>query len=347
MSGPRLVTTLGLLDLPPRGLILPHEHVFVDLRTPETPGHGEADPAAVVALMAPQLRRAAEAGVAAIVDAGPVGVGRRADILRAVSSAAGFPLVVPTGCYREPWIPSWIHEADERRLSDWMLGELVEGIGDTGVRSGWIKLSAGDDGMTPCELKVLRAAARAAAASGAAIGSHTIRGGVLLRQLDEVERLGFDPRRFIWIHAQVEPEHAMRREAARRGAWIELDDIGRPGGDAGTLELLRRCLDDGMADRLLVSQDRGWFDPAKPDGGTPLPFDHLRAVVPAARAGVGHRGSGDRRARADQPLAGVRPLNGPFSPGPRRAIPPARSSVRSARTRRVPAADRRACGTAP
>jgi phosphotriesterase-related protein len=286
---PRLVTTLGGLDLPAAGVVLPHEHVFVDLRTPDTPGHAEADTAAVVALMAPLLRRAREAGIAAIVDAGPVGVGRRADLLSGVSRASGMPLLVPTGVYREPWIPAWIREADEDRLRGWMAGELAEGIGNTGVRAGWIKLSAGDDGMTRCELKVLRAAARAAAASGAALGSHTIRGSVLLRQLDEAERCGLDPRRFVWIHAQVEPDHALRREAARRGAWIELDSIGSPGGDAGVLDLLRRCLDDGLADRLLLSQDRGWYDPAKPAGGEPLAYHHLvEAFLPIAlRAGIG------------------------------------------------------------
>jgi len=290
-GGLRLVTTLGDLAQPPEGIILPHEHVFVDLRTPATPGHAEADPATVVALMAPLLRRAKESGVAAIVDAAPVGVGRRADILLAVSEAAGLPLVVPTGVYREPWIPAWIREADEDRLAEWMAAELAEGIEGTGVRAGWIKLSAGDDGMTPCELKVLRAASRAATASGAAIGSHTIRGSVLLRQLDEAERCGFDPRRFVWIHAQVEIDHGIRREAARRGAWIELDSIGQPGGDAGVLDLLRRCLDDGLGDRLLLSQDRGWYDPAKEGGGEPLPYHHLvESFLPlAARAGIGRQ----------------------------------------------------------
>jgi phosphotriesterase-related protein len=286
---PGLFTTLGRLAEPPDGVILPHEHLFVDLRTPDTPGHGEADPAAVVALMAPLLRRAREAGITVIVDAGPVGVGRRADILLTVSEAVGFPLVVPTGVYREPWIPAWIHEADEERLREWMLGELAAGIGDTGIRAGWIKLSAGDDGMTPCEQKVLRAASRAAAATGAAIGSHTIRGGVLLRQLDEAEKRGFDPGRFVWIHAQVENDHGLRREAARRGAWIEIDNIGQPGADDGVIALLCRCLDDGMSDRLLLSQDRGWYDPAKPGGGSPLAFDHLvlEFLPKLERAGIG------------------------------------------------------------
>jgi phosphotriesterase-related protein len=278
-SDVRLVSTLGDLAAPTEGVILPHEHVFVDLRTP------------VVALMAPLLRRAKESGIAAIVDAGPVGVGRRADLLLEVSASARFPLVVPTGVYREPWIPSWIREAGEERLAAWMLGELAGGIGDTGVRAGWVKLSAGDDGMTPCELKVLRAAARAATAAGAAIGSHTIRGSVVLRQLDEAERCGFDPRRFVWIHAQVEGDHAVRREAARRGAWIELDSIGQPGGDAGVLGLLLRCLDDGLGDRLLLSQDRGWYDPAKEGGGEPLAYHHLvESFLPLAqKAGIGRQ----------------------------------------------------------
>src|SRR5687767_8378006 len=96
-----LITTLGPKSEGELGLILPHEHVFVDLRTWDQPGYGEAEAADVVALMAPEVERARAAGVTAIVDCGPVGVGRRADLLRAVSEATGFPLVVPTGVYRE------------------------------------------------------------------------------------------------------------------------------------------------------------------------------------------------------------------------------------------------------
>jgi hypothetical protein len=33
-SGPRLITTLGDLALPDTGVILPHEHIFLDPRTP-------------------------------------------------------------------------------------------------------------------------------------------------------------------------------------------------------------------------------------------------------------------------------------------------------------------------
>ena len=45
-----------------------------------------------------------------------------------------------------------------------MLGELRGEIEDSGVQAGWIKLSVGDDGITDCEAKILRAAAGAAGA---------------------------------------------------------------------------------------------------------------------------------------------------------------------------------------
>jgi phosphotriesterase-related protein len=275
-SDPRLITTLGPKSAGELGLVLPHEHVFVDLRTWDQPGYAQADPADVVRLMAPELERARAAGVSAIVEASTVGVGRRADIDRAVSSAAGFPLVVPTGVYREPWIPRWVHDAGEDELENWMRDELEDQIESTGVQAGWIKLSAGDDGLTAVETKVLRAAARAAAATNTVIGSHTIKGRVVRDQLDIVEAAGGAADRFIWIHSQAEPDAALHLEIARRGAWIEYDAIGSDDfDDAFFVERVRRVLDAGLGDRLLLSQDRGMYDPAQPAGGTPRPYTYL------------------------------------------------------------------------
>ena len=188
-----IMTTLGPRRADELGMLLPHEHVFVDLRIWDEPGYAEADPAAVTALMGPEIERARAAGVTAIVECSTVGVGRRADIDHAVSVATGFPLVVPTGIYREPWVPAWAHQASEDALYEWMLGELSDEIVGTGVQAGWIKLSGGDDGLTASEAKILRAAARAAKATGSVIGSHTIRGRVVRDQLDIIEAAGLTP----------------------------------------------------------------------------------------------------------------------------------------------------------
>jgi len=274
----RLVTTLGPRSVDELGMILPHEHVFVDLRSWDQPGYGEADPDDVVRLMTPEIEAARAAGVTAIVEPSTVGVGRRVDILLAVSRATGFPLVAGTGVYREPWLPPWVRDADEHELRGWMIRELTVGIEDSGVRAGWIKVGASDAGVTHMEAKVLRAAAAAAIETGAAIGSHTVRGEVARAQLDIIESVGALPDCFVWIHAHQEPDVAIHHELGRRGAWIEYDGIGDPADDDRFCDLVRRGLDAGLRDRLLLSQDRGWYDPAQPKGGPPKPFTYLPDV---------------------------------------------------------------------
>ena len=266
------------------GMILPHEHVFVDLRQPHVPGYAVADTGAVVARMAPYIEQIKALGISALVECTPVGVGRRVDILKAVSQATQFPLVVPTGIYREPWVPGWACAADEDTLHDWMLGELTDDIEHTGVRAAWIKLSAGDDGITAIEANILRAAARAARTTNALIGSHTIRGRVVLDQLDIIEQMGYSAERFVAIHASAEPDFERTLAIAKRGAWIEYDWVGGE-PDAPLIARILRLLDAGYADKFLLSHDRGWYDPAQPGGGTPKPYTYLSEVfLPKLRA---------------------------------------------------------------
>ena len=282
----QLITTLGPKSADELGLILPHEHVFVDLRTWDQPGYAQAETTDVVDLMSPEIARVQAAGVTAIVECSAVGVGRRVDILKAVSEATGFPLVAPTGVYREPWIPDWVHAASEEALRDWMTAELLGEIANSGVQAGWIKLSGGDDGLTECEAKILRAAAAAGAATDAVIGSHTIRGWVAREQLDIIEAAGYTPDRFIWIHAHCELDFEQHLEMARRGAWIEYDAIGsEETGDEFYIELIMRLLDAGLGDSLLLSHDRGWYDPGQPGGGTPRPYTYIcEHFLPKLRA---------------------------------------------------------------
>jgi phosphotriesterase-related protein len=238
--------------------------------------------------MKPEIDKIKSQGVMALVECSAVGVGRRADIDRAVSEATNFPIVVPTGIYREQWIPDWAREMDEAQLAEWMLGELRGEIEGSGVQAGWIKVGASDDGLTPTEIKILRAAVRAARAVNAVIGSHTIRGRVARDQLAIVEDAGYTAERFIWIHTQAEPDFELHLEAARRGAWIEYDGIGNPSDDDLYIERIQRILEAGLGKRLLLSQDRGWYDPAMPGGGTPKPYTYLcESFIPKLRtAGI-------------------------------------------------------------
>jgi len=285
-----LITTLGPLTRAALGMILPHEHIFVDLRQDNPPDFAQADPADVITLMGPEIEKAIKTGITALVECTPVGVGRRADILKAVSEATQFPIVVPTGIYREPWIPDWALDASEEELTQWMLGELTDQITHNGEKSGvqaaWIKISAGDDGITPPEAKILRSASRAGIDTGAIIGSHTIQGRVVHDQLNIIEETGYRADRYIWIHAQSDTLE-FNIEIAKRGAWIEYDGIGNQDWvpDKEYISRIQHLLDAGFGEQILLSHDRGWYAPGEPKGGVPKPFTYLgETFLPKLRA---------------------------------------------------------------
>jgi phosphotriesterase-related protein len=286
---PHLMTTLGPKSADDLGMILPHEHIFVDLGPIEEENWRNATAEDVIPVMKPQIEAIQRQGITALVECTPMGVGRRADIDRAVSEATGLPVVVPTGIYREPWIPDWAMQASEDALAEWLTHELTDEIEESGVQAAWIKVSAGDDGITPAETKILRAAAKAGRATNAIIGSHTIRGRVVRDQLDILEEAGYTAERFIWIHTQNEADFDLHLEMARRGAWIEYDSVGRGDfDDAWHVDHIRRVLDAGLGEQLLLSHDRGWYDPSKPGGGVPQPYTHLvDSLLPKLReAGI-------------------------------------------------------------
>jgi phosphotriesterase-related protein len=44
-------------------------------------------------------------------------------------------------------------------------------------------------------------------------------------------------------------------------------------------------IDEGMGSQVLLSMDRGWYDPAQPNGGVPKPFTYLtKTFLPKLRA---------------------------------------------------------------
>ena len=120
------------------------------------------------------------------------------------------------------------------------------------------------------------------------MGTATIKGRVVMDQLDIIEAEGGSANRFISIHTQAEPDFEMHKAVAGRGAWIEYDHVGRD-PDAEVLALVLKALEAGLGGQLLLSHDRGFYDPAKRGGGVPEPYTHLNeSLLPALRrAGLG------------------------------------------------------------
>lgn len=274
-------TIKGPVAIDSLGLILPHEHLFTDLRGPFVDGYAQADAGEAVRLVSPFLADAFESGVTALVECSTMGVGRNLEILQRLAEASSVHIVAPTGVYREAFVPSTLREMSEDNLAQLWIRELTEGIDGTSVRAGFIKLAMSDDGPTELEKRNLRAAAQTSKLTGAVIASHTIGGRVAREEMDVLETVGHDLQRFIWIHAQTESDIAVVKEAAERGAFVEFDSVGAPHQSQSELvESVVALIQAGYLDHILLSHDAGWYNPARPDG---LPEDGFRGYTALTR----------------------------------------------------------------
>jgi len=235
----------------------------------------------VVKVVQPYLEEASAAGVTALVECSTVGVGRNLSVLSTLAEVSSMHIIAPTGVYRDAYIPAALREIGVDDLTELWTKELTEGIEGTSIRAGFIKLAMSDDGPTLLEIRNLKAAVKASQRTGAVIASHTIGGKVARKEMDVLEDAGLDLHRFIWIHAQTEPGVSVLEEAARRGAYVELDSVGAPfQSQTELLETVMALINAGYADHLLLSHDAGWYNPARPDG---LPEEGFRGYTALTR----------------------------------------------------------------
>ncbi len=273
----RIQTIKGPIEIDALGFVLPHEHLFTDLRGPQVADYARGEPSAVVKVVEPYLAEASAAGVSALVECSTVGVGRNLSVLRSLAEVTPIHIIAPTGVYRDAYIPENLREISEHELAELWTMELAEGIEGTSIRAGFIKLAMSDDGPTALEIRNLKAAVKASQNTGAVIASHTIGGKVARKEMDVLEEAGLDLHRFIWVHAQTEPDISILEDAARRGAYLELDSVGAPyQSQAELLETAIVLIEAGFADHLLLSHDAGWYNPARADG---LPDDGYRGYT--------------------------------------------------------------------
>jgi len=248
---------------PPAGIILPHEHALCDFAGPEKAGRANYDVGKVIRRLEAPLKALRQAGVAALMDCTPIGIGRDPEVLRELSKRTGLLILTNTGLYREPLRPSFGREKSEAELEAWMVEEITNGIEGTGIRAGFIKLACSDTGPDALEKKILRASARAAKRTGVCIASHTNSASAALGQIDVLAAEGFDLSRFIVVHTDSLPNFEDHLRIAERGAVVEYDAIN-PSNAERYIPWIRTLIERGYAGRILLSQDVVGFSAGQP-----------------------------------------------------------------------------------
>lgn len=296
-DNPTLRTVTGPLPLDAvTGPVLPHEHLVLDLDrtgtgTGTSPGAGAgdavlADPLHTPAVTAELAELRTEFGLSLVVELTCRGMGRDAPALTRISRAAEVPVIAATGWYYEPFHTPDIAGSDVARLTSVLVREITEGIGTTGIRPGVLgEIGSHGDEPTGPERRVLRAAARAAVATGLPVATHAQLGRGGLAQLDLLTGEGLAPDRVSIGHQDLLDDPDTHRRLAASGAYVAFDTVGKEGyqTDATRLRLLLALLDAGHADRALLSCDISRHGYLRTAGGQG--YGHLfRGFLPELRA---------------------------------------------------------------
>lgn len=185
--------------------------------------------------------------------------GRDVRALESVAKQVPVHIVCTTGFNKGPFYPQWVTEMSIEELEELFERELLEGIDGTSVRAGYIKVGTSYNRILPTEEKVLRAAARVQKALGVPVWCHTEVGTMGLEVLDVLESEGANLKKVAVGHSDRNPDWKYHEKIYRRGAYVQFDGIGKVKyyPDSVRVELIKRALDAGFADQILVSGDMG------------------------------------------------------------------------------------------
>lgn len=275
-------TVRGPVELSQLGPTLAHEHVVsvsVEFQKfyPELSWGGERTD--VVESVVNRLQEVRDRGITTLLDCTAYLHGRDMDVVREVNDRVDVNVIVSTGIYTFDHLPHHVLYRQPASVADdiltrMFLRDLTVGVGDSGVKAQSIKVATDTPGFTPNNVRILRAAGKASAETGAPITVHTHPADRPAAQLLEIlTEQGADPRRVVVAHSGDTADLDYLREIMDAGAVMGSDRFGLylPGtaSEEERLEALTTLCGQGYSDRIVLSHDTSLFsDWGEP--GTPM-----------------------------------------------------------------------------
>lgn len=304
----KVITVLGAIEREQVGICSPHEHLLVDVRDaywrmPDDKTLRDFALADIeitnlyllrrhfvqsrqnlvlddLDLAIAELHKFAELGGRTVVDVTPSDIGRNPHALAEASRRSTVNIVAGCGHYVHLAHPKGLDETSIESIAEHMIRDLEEGMDGTDIRAGIIGEIGTSHPLHPTEEKVLRAAARAQHATGAALTIHLHPPSrAALEVIAILGDEGADLSRVVMGHVDIALGHLdatteqvleYHAEIARRGCYLEYDTCGFPDAymprtdfynafwfpsDRERAEAIARLFDMGFGNQILIAQD--------------------------------------------------------------------------------------------
>jgi phosphotriesterase-related protein len=166
MSQSTVNTVTGPVAVDELGVTLMHEHLLIGYPGWEAdtlrPGPSRDE---ILAISIGKIQSMQAHGIQSMLDPCPNDLGRDVSIAAEVSARTGFNIICATGLYKQSqgggahWHFTRNAGRGVEAMAELFIHELTQGIGETGVKAGIIKVATGQGTITDYEYDVLNAAA--------------------------------------------------------------------------------------------------------------------------------------------------------------------------------------------
>ncbi|GAA4668654.1 MULTISPECIES: phosphotriesterase family protein [Amycolatopsis] len=244
------------------------------------------------------------AGISAMVEATPTGLGRNPAAVARISRATGLQVVHVTGAHREEHYPDghWLRDADD--LTARFTADVTEGLpaedspargpvatGPDGepVRAGMVKAGVGYWRISPFEQRVLAAVGETAAATGVPVMVHLEYCSAAFEVLELLAAQGVPAHRVVLAHVDRNLDPGLHAELAAAGAYLGFDGMARhrEAPDSAILDDLEQLVTAGHTPKILLGGDVARRGRYRAYGGLPG-LDYLpRRFLPRLTRRVG------------------------------------------------------------
>jgi len=272
------------------GVTLMHEHVFV--MNPEMVlNYDDFDERERQDEAVKMLDKAVGNGVGTIVDLTVLGLGRYIPRVQKVADRTSANIIAATGFYTYNDLPVYWHLRPKRDggadpLTTMFVRDVVDGIGDTGVKAGILKCATDWAGVTPAVERILRAVAQAHRETGVPISTHT--GEDIGMYGADQQRIfaeeGVDLTRVVIGHASAAPLDVLL-DFVDKGSFVGIDHLGAtnvpgfPDDDERLRNVVALC-ERGYASHVVLSHDAScWQHHTEPMDLPDHHFSHIPTKI--------------------------------------------------------------------
>jgi phosphotriesterase-related protein len=251
-------TVKGPIDINTMGDTMMHEHVFFQ--------HDKHLREKSINFSLEKLQNLVKVGGRTLVDVGP-DPRRNIDWYEEINEKVNLNIIVSTGLYLQRKTPQEFHQMRLVDMQERFLKELTEGIGDSRIRAGVIKVAGDKAQLTPWEIRVMQAAAYVQKETGVPICTHACEGA--RSQFEVLVHAGADPERTYYSHVEAKfgwEGRSLRQELeyllgiVREGGSLFFNnftfEFDTPHED--TMYLMHTICDKGYANRVLFGIDMNY-----------------------------------------------------------------------------------------